>query len=126
MDGIWYYAIAFIVIWLIAFIFKNSIERFGIEVNFPVIMWKTKRLRGFINKIANLALKPTKARSMISKNTPSLFDMDSARLRSAMIFLVFFSLLDCSYYSDYKVRLEGYPFSAAFDILTAVLLFVFL
>lgn len=55
MDGIWYYAIAFIVIWLIAFIFKNSIERFGIEVNFPVIMWKTKRLRGFINKIANLA-----------------------------------------------------------------------
>lgn len=55
MNGIWYYAIAFVIIWVVAIVFKNSLERYGVEVTFPVIMWKTQRLRGFIDKIANLS-----------------------------------------------------------------------
>ncbi|MDO5850710.1 MAG: site-2 protease family protein [Methanobacteriaceae archaeon] len=55
MNGIWYYAIAFVVIWVIAVVFKDYLERYGVEVTFPVLMWKTQRLRGFIDKIANLS-----------------------------------------------------------------------
>lgn len=54
MNGIWYYAIAFIIIWVFAFIFKNNLDKIGVEMSFPVIMWRTKRLRGFIDKIASL------------------------------------------------------------------------
>ena len=55
MNGIWYYAIAFVVIWVVAIVFKKSLEKYGVEVTFPVLMWKTQRLRGFIDKIANLS-----------------------------------------------------------------------
>lgn len=55
MNGIWYYAIAFIVIWVLAFVFKDQLSKFGVEMNFPLLMWKTKRLRGFIDRIANRA-----------------------------------------------------------------------
>ena len=55
MNGIWYYVIAFFVIWTIALVFKDRLTDYGVEVNFPLLMWKTKRLRGFIDKLANLA-----------------------------------------------------------------------
>lgn len=57
MNALWYYAIGFIVIWVIAILFRNKIDKYGVEVNFPTIMWKTKRLRGFINRIANISPK---------------------------------------------------------------------
>lgn len=57
MNGLWYYAIAFAIIWAIALIFKNKLTSHGLEVNFPLLMWKTKRLRGFINKLANISPK---------------------------------------------------------------------
>lgn len=57
MNGLWYYAIGFIVIWIVALIFKNKLTNYGVEVSFPTIMWKTQRLRGFIDRIANLSPK---------------------------------------------------------------------
>ena len=35
--------------------FKKYLEGYGVEVTFPVLLWKTQRLRGFIDKIANLS-----------------------------------------------------------------------
>ena len=55
MNGIYYYVIAFILIWTIAIIFKNQLTDHGVEVNFPLLMWRTQRLRGFIDKLANRA-----------------------------------------------------------------------
>ena len=55
MDAIWYYAIGFAIIWLIALIFKDKLVNYGVDVSFPTIMWKTKRLRGLIDRIANLS-----------------------------------------------------------------------
>ena len=45
MNGIWYYVIAFIIIWLFALIFKDYLVKHDVEVEFPVLLWKTKRLR---------------------------------------------------------------------------------
>lgn len=61
MNGIWYYVIAFIVIWTIAIVFKDKLTNFGVEVNFPLLMWKTQRLRGFIDRLANRAPRFWKA-----------------------------------------------------------------
>ena len=55
MNGIYYYVIAFILIWTIAIVFKNQLTNHGVEVNFPLLMWKTQRLRGFIDRLANRA-----------------------------------------------------------------------
>ena len=55
MNGIYYYVIAFILIWTIAIVFKNQLTDHGVEVNFPLLMWRTQRLRGFIDKLANRA-----------------------------------------------------------------------
>ena len=55
MNGIYYYVIAFILIWTIAIVFKNQLTDHGVEVNFPLLMWKTQRLRGFIDRLANRA-----------------------------------------------------------------------
>lgn len=55
MNALWYYAIGFAVIWIIALVFKRKLVNHGVEVNFPTLMWKTKRLRGFINRIANIS-----------------------------------------------------------------------
>ena len=55
MNGIYYYLIAFIAIWLVALLFKKQLEKFGVDVNFPVLMWKTTRLRGFIDRLANIS-----------------------------------------------------------------------
>ena len=55
MNGIYYYVIAFILIWTIAIVFKNHLTDHGVEVNFPLLMWRTQRLRGFIDRLANRA-----------------------------------------------------------------------
>ena len=55
MNGIYYYLIAFIVIWLAAAIFHDKLSNYGFEISFPTIMWKTNRLRGLITKISNLS-----------------------------------------------------------------------
>lgn len=55
MNGIYYYLIAFAVIWILVAIFHDKLADHGVELNFPVIMWKTKRLRGLISRISNLS-----------------------------------------------------------------------
>jgi membrane-associated protease RseP (regulator of RpoE activity) len=55
MNGIYYYLIAFILIWILALIFRNRLDDYGIEMNFPILMWKTKRLRGLISRISNFS-----------------------------------------------------------------------
>ncbi len=55
MNGIYYYVIAFILIWLIAIVFKDKLASYGVEVNFPLLMWKTDRLHGFIDRLAKKA-----------------------------------------------------------------------
>ena len=61
MNGIWFYVIAFLLIWTIAIVFKDRLTNHGVEVNFPLLMWKTQRLRGFIDKLANRAPRFWKA-----------------------------------------------------------------
>jgi len=55
MNALWYYAIGFAVIWIVALVFKNKLVNHGVEVSFPTLMWKTKRLRGFIDRLANIS-----------------------------------------------------------------------
>lgn len=56
MNGIYYYyLIAFAVIWILVGIFHEKLSNHGVELNFPVIMWKTKRLRGLISRISNFS-----------------------------------------------------------------------
>ena len=55
MNGIYYYLIAFAVIWILVGIFHEKLSDYGVELNFPVIMWKTQRLRGLISRISNFS-----------------------------------------------------------------------
>lgn len=55
MNGIYYYLIAFILIWVVALTFKNKLSNHGFEIDFPLIMWRTKRLKGLIKRIADLS-----------------------------------------------------------------------
>ena len=57
MNGIYYYLIAFVVIWILVAVFRDKLSNHGVELNFPVIMWKTQRLRGFITRINNISPK---------------------------------------------------------------------
>ncbi|MBP3792369.1 MAG: site-2 protease family protein [Methanobrevibacter sp.] len=57
MNGIYYYLIAFAVIWILVAIFRERLSTHGVELNFPVIMWKTQKLRGLISRISNLSPK---------------------------------------------------------------------
>jgi len=57
MNGIYYYLIAFVVIWVLVAIFRERLSNHGVELNFPVIMWKTQRLRGLISKINHISPK---------------------------------------------------------------------
>ncbi|MDR1819348.1 MAG: site-2 protease family protein [Methanobrevibacter sp.] len=57
MNGIWYYIIAFIVIWIVALVFKKPLTKVGVEIEPPMLMWKTTRLRTTIEKIANKSPK---------------------------------------------------------------------
>ena len=47
--------IAFFVIWTVALIFKNRLSNHGFSIEFPVIMWRTDKLRGLISRIANIS-----------------------------------------------------------------------
>ena len=55
MNGIYYYLIAFILIWILAFAFKNKLSNHGFEIDFPIIMWRTERFKGFIKRVADLS-----------------------------------------------------------------------
>lgn len=55
MNGIYYYLIAFAVIWILSAVLHDRLEKYGFEINFPVIMWKTQRLRGLISRISNFS-----------------------------------------------------------------------
>ena len=55
MNGIYYYLIAFAVIWILVGIFHEKLANHGVELNFPVIMWKTQKLRGLISRISNFS-----------------------------------------------------------------------
>jgi len=55
MNGIYYYLIAFAVIWILSAVLHDKLESHGFEINFPVIMWKTQRLRGLISRISNFS-----------------------------------------------------------------------
>ena len=57
MNGIYYYLIAFVVIWVAVAIFHEKLSNHGVELNFPMIMWKTQRLRGLISRINKLSPK---------------------------------------------------------------------
>ncbi len=49
MDILWFYGIAFILIWTFALLFQDKLK---IEVHGPLLMRRTKRMRDFIDKIA--------------------------------------------------------------------------
>ena len=49
MNALWYYAVGFILIWVIAIIFRKQLK---IDVEGPLLMRRTTRLRGFIDGIA--------------------------------------------------------------------------
>lgn len=55
MNGIYYYVIAFFVIWTVALIFNNRLSTHGFSIEFPVIMWRTDKLRGLISRITNIS-----------------------------------------------------------------------
>ena len=55
MNGIYYYLIAFFIIWILSLTLKDKLSSHGFEVDFPVIMWKTDKLRGVISKISNFS-----------------------------------------------------------------------
>ena len=55
MNGIYYYLIAFAVIWILVAIFHNKLSDYGVELSFPTIMWKTQKLRGLISRISNFS-----------------------------------------------------------------------
>ncbi len=55
MNGIYYYLIAFAIIWIVALIFKNKLTNHGFEIDFPLIMWRTERLKGAIKKISDIS-----------------------------------------------------------------------
>ena len=55
MNGIYYYLIAFAVIWISVAVFHDKLSSHGVELSFPTIMWKTKKLRGLISRISNFS-----------------------------------------------------------------------
>lgn len=55
MNGIYYYLIAFVIIWVLVAVFHEKLSTHGVEMNFPVIMWRTQRLRGLISGISNFS-----------------------------------------------------------------------
>jgi membrane-associated protease RseP (regulator of RpoE activity) len=49
LNALWYYAVGFILIWVIAILFRKQLK---IDIEGPLLMRRTKRLRGFIDGIA--------------------------------------------------------------------------
>jgi membrane-associated protease RseP (regulator of RpoE activity) len=54
LNALWYYAIGFVVVWGLALIFKDKLK---IDIEGPIIMRKTTRMRGFIDSIAQKSPK---------------------------------------------------------------------
>ncbi len=51
INPLWYYAIGFVIIWVLALLFRKQLK---IDIEGPILMRKTKRLRGFIDGVAQL------------------------------------------------------------------------
>ncbi|QUH23354.1 site-2 protease family protein [Methanobacterium alkalithermotolerans] len=49
MNALWFYAIAFAVIWIMAFFFRDKLK---IDIQGPIIMRKTQKMKGFIDRTA--------------------------------------------------------------------------
>ncbi len=49
LNVLWYYAIGFVIIWVVALLFK---DRLKIDIEGPLIMRRTRRLRDFIDSVA--------------------------------------------------------------------------
>jgi membrane-associated protease RseP (regulator of RpoE activity) len=49
LNALWYYAVGFIIIWIIAILFRKQLK---INIEGPLLMRRTKRLRGFIDGMA--------------------------------------------------------------------------
>lgn len=49
MNALWYYAIGFVIIWILALLFKDKLK---IDVNGPLLMRRTLRMRDLIDSIA--------------------------------------------------------------------------
>jgi membrane-associated protease RseP (regulator of RpoE activity) len=54
LNALWYYAIGFVIVWVLALIFKDKLK---IDIEGPIIMRKTTRMRGFIDSIAQKSPK---------------------------------------------------------------------
>ena len=52
LNVLWYYAIGFIIIWILAILFK---DRLKIDIEGPILMRRTQRLRDFIDSIAKIS-----------------------------------------------------------------------
>ena len=50
MNDLWYYAIGFVIIWGLALLFR---EKLKIDIEGPILMRRTQRLRGFIDSVSN-------------------------------------------------------------------------
>ena len=50
MNDLWYYAIGFVIIWVLALLFRDKLK---IDIEGPILMRRTQRLRGFIDSVAN-------------------------------------------------------------------------
>ncbi|MCK9151088.1 site-2 protease family protein [Methanobacterium alcaliphilum] len=49
MNALWFYVIVFVLIWIMALLFRKQLK---IEIHGPLLMRKTKRMRGFIDRLA--------------------------------------------------------------------------
>ncbi len=49
VNVLWYYAIGFVLVWVLAILFRKQLK---IDVEGPFLMRRTKRLRGFIDRVA--------------------------------------------------------------------------
>jgi membrane-associated protease RseP (regulator of RpoE activity) len=49
LNALWYYAIGFIIIWILAILFRKQLK---IDIEGPLLMRRTKRLRGFVDGVA--------------------------------------------------------------------------
>jgi len=50
LNDLWYYAIGFVIVWILALLFRNKLK---IDIEGPIIMRRTQRLKGFIESVAN-------------------------------------------------------------------------
>lgn len=50
MNALWFYVIAFILIWTLAVLFR---DRLKVEIQGPLLLRRTRRMRGFIDSIAS-------------------------------------------------------------------------